>query len=162
MQTAGYEQILDELESHRKLLRDLGLGPPASISLKDRETIRAKLQAPVRSPDNVKPRKQTKHSYKQSSLGVQDCAELGTVQVLHGKQKKGKSFVIAIGHPTKYKLDGNIVPVGYQFIRSWDGHQICGRTVQLYTGKNCVCARQYPDRTYNCMHVCVRQYPDRT
>ena len=144
MQSAGDTQLLDELAAHKKLLQDIGLGPPASISLKDRVRIRAKLEAPTRSEANVKSRVQTqkrKHSYKQSSFGVPDGAELGTVQVFRGNQKKGKSFVIAVGHPTVYRLDDNIVPVGFQFLRSWDGHEICGRTVQLYTGsKLCVCA----------------------
>ena len=65
---------------------------------------------------------------------MSDGVELGAVQIFRGKQKKGKSFVIAIGRPTEFTLDDNIVPAGFQFIRNWAGHQVCGRTVLLSKG----------------------------
>lgn len=76
------------------------------------------------------------------------------------KRKKGKVYVIVVGVPTEFKMDNKIVPVpshcwypsirgfcylpshflpfslqvGYQFIRVWADHSVCGQTVRTPDG----------------------------
>lgn len=130
-------ELQDELQLHKQILKDLGLGHPTSISTQERARIRETLKKQTHMKHKTL-KKQTnmkhKHSYKESSFGVSDDSEFGMVQIILGKQKKGSSYVISSGYPTKYRLDGNIVPTGFQFIRSWAGYDICGRTVILSKG----------------------------
>ena len=131
-------EVQNELASHKELLHDIGLGPPISVSATSRDAIRERLNTHSRPPPRPALPVKRKHSYKTSSFGVASDTELGPVQIFAGKQKKGKSVVIAIGQPTEFRLDNNIVPVGFKFIRTWFDHEICGRTVRLPAGV-CVC-----------------------
>lgn len=160
-----------QLEEHKELLRDLGLGPPSSLSKEERSMIRARISSDKQaatacstppSCDQLSLPYKRKHSYDGgSSFGIDKSNELGTVQIYRGTQKKGTSYVIDVGNPSEFRLDKHIVPVtiftdcrvsvpvlcdagmhvhtcllqvGFQFIRSWAGHDICGRTVRQPEG----------------------------